>query len=143
VSLTNQERDVAALSVSPTSGLVTDEAGGTAQFTVALTSQPSAPVVVAVQTSDPGQGTADVAALTFDAATWNGAQTVTVTGHDDHQVHGDQTYTIPLPAASAVFPYATLFRSVSLTNQERDVAALAVSPTAGLVTDEAGGTAQF
>jgi hypothetical protein len=143
VALVNQERDVAALAVSPTSGLVTNEAGGTATFAVALTSQPTAPVVVSVQSSDPGQGTPDVSALTFDASTWNVAQAVTVTGQDDHVVNGDQPYTINLTASSADPNYNTPTASASLTNQERDVAGLAVSPTSGLVTDEAGGTAQF
>jgi hypothetical protein len=143
VALVNQERDAAGLVVSPTSGLVTTEAGGTAQFTVALSSQPVAPVTVSVSSSDPVQGTASVSSLTFDASNWDVAQTVTVTGHDDHVVHGDQPYAINLAASSADPNYQGQTAGVSLTNQERDVAGVTVSPTSGLVTTEAGGIAQF
>src|SRR5262249_44343743 len=93
-SMTKQERDVAELAVRPTAGLVTDEAGGTAQFSVALTSIPAAPVTVAVQTSNAAEGVPDVTSLTFDAGNWSTPQTVTVTGQDDHIVHGDQAYSI-------------------------------------------------
>jgi hypothetical protein len=143
VGLTNLERDVAGLTVTPSSGLVTTEAGGSARFTVALTSEPVAPVILNVATSDAVQGTPDVANLTFDATDWSTPQTVTVTGHDDHIVNGDQTYTIDLTAASADPNYAGRSAAVALTNREADVAGITVTPTAGLVTTSAGGSATF
>ena len=42
VAVTNTDNDVAGITVTPTSGLTTSEAvGGTATFTVVLTSQPT------------------------------------------------------------------------------------------------------
>ncbi|HJT75855.1 MAG TPA: Ig-like domain repeat protein, partial [Gemmataceae bacterium] len=137
VSVTNQEEDVAGVVVAPASGLVTTELGGTAQFTVQLSSAPTAPVMIALGSSDATQGTPSVASLTFDATDWNTPQTVTVTGHDDHVVNGDQPYTINLAAASSADPvydggFAT---SVSLTNREEDVAGIGVTGDSFLVTE--------
>ena len=143
VSVLNQGMVAPGLLVTPTSGLVTNEAGGTANFRVVLASQPLAPVTVSLASSNAAEGTPSAASLTFDATNWNVAQTVTVTGQDDQVVHGDQAYAINLTAASADSTYNGQQGSVSLTNQERDVAGLVVTPTAGLVTNEAGGTAQF
>ena len=47
----------AGITVSPTSGLVTTEAGGTATFTVVLTSQPTADVTIGLTSSDTTEGT--------------------------------------------------------------------------------------
>ena len=48
VSVTNTDNDAAGITVTPTFGLTTTEAGGTATFTVVLASQPTADVTIAV-----------------------------------------------------------------------------------------------
>src|SRR5207244_13029798 len=83
VSVTNNDNDTAGFAVTPTSGLTTTEAGGTASFTVKLTSQPTANVTVGLSSSKTPEGTVGPGSLTFTAANWNTAQTVTVTGVDD------------------------------------------------------------
>src|SRR5207248_3775260 len=83
VSASNSDDDATGITVSPVVGLVTTEAGGTATFTVVLTSQPTAGVTIPIASSNPAEGTAAPASLTFTAANWNVAQTVTVTGVDD------------------------------------------------------------
>ena len=57
--------------VNPTAGLVTTEAGGTATFTVVLASQPSAGVTIGLASSDPTEGAAAPATVTFTSANWN------------------------------------------------------------------------
>ena len=57
VSVTNLDDDQAGFSISPTSGLVTTEAGATAAFTAALTSQPTANVAIALTSSNTAEGT--------------------------------------------------------------------------------------
>src|SRR5206468_3451109 len=84
VSLSNADDDAAGITVTPTAGLATTEAGGAASFTVVLNSQPTADVVIPVASSNAAEGTASVSSLTFTAADWNVPQTVTVTGVDDH-----------------------------------------------------------
>ena len=85
--------------VNPTTGLVTTEAGGTATFTVVLTSRPVADVTVALSSSDSSEGTVGPAVLTFTAGNWNAPQTVTVTGVDDSLCDGNVAYTILTAAA--------------------------------------------
>ncbi|MBX7103317.1 MAG: DUF4347 domain-containing protein [Gemmataceae bacterium] len=145
VGVTNTDNDVAGIVVTPTSGLTTSEAGGQATFTVVLTSQPTADVVIPVAVSNPGEGTVTVSSLTFTAANWNVAQTVTVTGVDDFVADGDIGYTVVLAAAtSADGKYNGRDASdVSVTNTDNDVAGIVVTPTTGLVTTEAGGQATF
>ena len=73
------------------------------------------------------------------------ARTVTVTGADDFVDDGDIAYTIVTAAATSADPvYSGLDPAdVSATNTDNDAAGITVSPTAGLVTTEAGGTATF
>jgi hypothetical protein len=48
VTVSNTDNDVAGVTVTPTSGLTTTEAGGTATFTVVLNTQPTADVTIAL-----------------------------------------------------------------------------------------------
>lgn len=88
------DNDVAGITVSPVSGLVTNEAGGIAAFTAMLTSQPVASVSFSITTSDASEGTVSVSSLTFTATNWNVPQTVTITGVDDLIVDGDVAFTV-------------------------------------------------
>src|SRR5207247_7702190 len=96
-------------------------------------------------TSDLTEGTVAPASLTFSAANWNVAQTVTVTGVDAAIVDGNIAYTIvTAPATSTDSHYNNLNAAdVSVTNTDNDVAGITVNPTSGLTTTEAGGTATF
>ncbi len=92
--------DTPGITVSTISGNTT-EAGGTATFTVLLDSQPTADVTIGVSSSDTTEGTVSPSTLTFTSSNWSTAQTVTVTGVDDTDTDGDQSYTIVLSAASS------------------------------------------
>src|SRR6185436_3105784 len=83
VAVTNADDDVAGIVVTPVAGLVTDESGLAASFTVVLQSQPVADVTIALSSSDPSEGAVAPASVTFTAANWNLPQTVTITGVDD------------------------------------------------------------
>jgi hypothetical protein len=140
----NEAAGVSAVIVTPTIGLVTTEAGGTAQFSVVLASPPTADVVIALGTTDSTEGVPVPDSLTFTPATWNTAQTVTVTGVDDDAADGDQAYSITASVSSADAGYDGLAAGpVGVTNDDDDAVGLTIIPTAGLVTTEAGGTAQF
>ena len=88
------------LGVSVAAGLTVTEAGGTATFTLALLTQPSAAVTVAVSSRDPGEGTASPSSLVFTTGNWNTARTVTVTGVDDSIDDGTVTWQVRLDPAS-------------------------------------------
>jgi hypothetical protein len=145
VGVTNVDDDTAAISVTPTSGLTTTEAGGSDQFTIVLQSQPTGSVTIGLSTSDAGEGTESPASITFTTGNWNKAQTVTVTGVDDAIVDGAVGYTIVTAAASSSDPnYGGVNPpDVSVTNDDNEVVGFAFSQTSGLVTTEAGGTATF
>src|SRR5207248_344934 len=145
VSVTNLDNDTAGITVAPTSGLVTTEAGGTATFTVVLNSQPTANVSVNLSSSNTAEGTVSPASVTFTPVNWNVAQTVTVTGVNDFVVDGSIAYTIITGAATSTDPnYSGINPSdVSVSNTDNDTSGVTVSPTSGLVTTEAGGTATF
>ncbi len=145
VTVSIADNDVAGITVTPTTGLITTESAGTATFTVVLTSQPSAEVTLGLSSSDTSEGTVAPTSLTFTTANWNTPQTVTVTGIDDVIVDGNVGYTIvTAPASSADASYAGFNAAdVSVSNTDNDVAGITVTPTAGLITTESGGTATF
>jgi len=87
------------VTVSPTSGLVTTEAGGTATFTIALDAAPLANVTIGLASSDSSEGLVSPADLTFTPANWSEPQTVTITGVDDAVADGDAGYIIITAAA--------------------------------------------
>src|SRR5207237_407283 len=125
----------------PTNGLTTTEAGGTANFTVVLASQPTANVVIGISSSNTAEGTVSASSLTFTAANWNTPQTVTVTGVDDFVDDGNIAYTIVTGVASSADGLYNGINpaNVSVSNTDDDTAGVTVSPTSGLTTTEAGG----
>ena len=145
VGLTNTDDDVAGVTVTPTAGLVTSEAGGTAAFTVVLNTEPASDVTIGVSSSAPGEGTVSPSSVTFTPANWNAPQTVAVTGVNDPAVDGPQAYAVVTAAAVSSDPaYADLDAAdAAVTNTDDDSAGVSVTPTAGLVTTESGGSASF
>ncbi len=145
VNVSNTDNDIAGYTFSATSGLVTTEAGGTATFTIKLTSQPTANVTISLTSSDPGEGTVSPSSVIFTPANWNTAQTVTITGVNDYEADGNIAYTIitTISPGSDLVYNALNPSDVSVTNNDNDVAGYAISTTSGLVTTEAGGTATF
>ncbi len=116
------DNDSPGITVSPTSGLQTTEAGGTATFTVVLNTLPSATVTIGISSSDTTEGTVSTATLTFTTGNWSTPQTVTVTGVDDGAVDGNIAYTINTAAAtSADGSYSGIDASnVGVTNLDND-----------------------
>src|SRR5436190_800571 len=144
VTVTNTDNATTGLTVTPTTGLTTTEAGGTPTFTVVLNTQPAADVTIALTSSDTTEGTVSPATLTFTPVNWATAQTVTVTGVNDAVVDGTITYTIVTAATSGDPSYQGIaVADVTVSNTDNDTAGVTVTPTSGLTTTEAGGTATF
>ncbi|MCB1627479.1 MAG: DUF11 domain-containing protein, partial [Xanthomonadales bacterium] len=144
-AVTNTDDDTSGITVTPTAGLTTSEAGGTDSFSVVLDSEPTDDVSIGINSSDATEGTPDVATLTFTAGNWDTPQTVTVTGVDDDIDDGDSGYSIiTAPAVGADAVYNGLDGAdVAVTNTDDDTAGITVTPTSGLTTTEAGGTDSF
>ncbi|MFM2421000.1 MAG: hypothetical protein RL385_5723, partial [Pseudomonadota bacterium] len=145
ITLTNVDNDTAGVSVASASGLQTSEAGAAARFTVVLNSAPSANVTFALSSSDEGEGTVSPGSITFTPDNWNAAQTVTITGVDDADVDGAQSYTINIaPAESEDDGYSGLsVDAVAVSNADNEVAGFVITPSTGLRTSELGGQDAF
>ena len=91
----------AGINVDPTTGTTT-EAGGTADFIFSLTSQPTAPVTIPLNNTQPLEGSVQPEVV-LDATNFTGV-TVTVTGLDDDILDGDVTYTIGTQNPSSADP---------------------------------------
>jgi len=107
----------AAIVVSPTEGLFTDENGSTDSFTIVLDSIPSANVTIDLTSSDITEGTVSPTSVTFTHGTWDKPQLIEVTGVPDgvqdidvlFQITGTVTSTDPLFGSLEMAP-------VSVTN---------------------------
>ena len=100
VSITDD--DTAGVTINPVA--VTVSEGGTATYTVVLSSQPAGDVTVTVNDpTDNTDVTAGPASLTFTTADWNVAQTVTVSAAQDGDA-ADETATISHTADSTADP---------------------------------------
>ena len=133
LGIADDDRAGLAVTEAASPRAVTTEAGGRTAFKVALTSEPTAAVAVAVRSSDPGEGAASPASLTFTAGNWNTPQRVTVTGADDAAVDGDQHYAVTLDPSSggqAGDAYYQRLDSVSVPMTNRDDDAPAGAPPA-------------
>ena len=144
--------DTVGVTVDPTDGLTTTEAGGRDSFTVVLESQPTAAVSIALSSSDPSEGTVVLenqptgagtlglsslgtsggavvsASFTFTLTPddWDKPHTVIVTGMDDHEVDGPQSYTIEFAKTISDDPNYNGFQpdDVKLTNMDDEGAAI-------------------
>jgi hypothetical protein len=143
-TIANDDAPAAGVVITPTTGLTTTEAGGTATFDVVLTRQPTGDVTVDLASSDPTEGTVSPAALTFGSADWNVPQTATVTGVDDAVADGDVAYSITSAVDSADLAFAAVDPAdVSVTNTDDDIAGVQLAPPTGLAVSEAGGAASL
>jgi hypothetical protein len=145
VAITNIDNDSAGVTIAPTVGLITTEAGGTAKFTIVLNSQPTANVSINLSSSDLSEGTVAPGSVTFTPSNWSAPQTVTVTGVDDLVTDGDQPFTVVTSAASSGDPgyHRRPVPDVSVANIDNDAAGVIIFPSTGLTTGEAGGVALF
>ncbi|MFM7056515.1 MAG: S8 family serine peptidase [Planctomycetota bacterium] len=103
-SFMNVDDDTAGISISALSGSFTTESGASVSFTVRLTSQPLAPVTIAVSSTDTTEGRVSQSALVFSPADWNQLQTVVVTGVDDAIRDGNIGYGITIGSAVSSDP---------------------------------------
>jgi hypothetical protein len=151
VKVVNLDDDIAGITlplllsgVDGGTKLITSEAGGSASFSVSLTSQPKDTVTLPVTSSNPAEGKPSPTTLTFTPANYATQQTVTVVGQDDSIADGNVPYTVTVgPSASKDTDYVGLSQSVKATNQDNDSAYIVVTPQASGTTHEKGAAATF
>ncbi|MFN0074041.1 MAG: M4 family metallopeptidase [Chloroflexota bacterium] len=113
----------AGYTVSPTNGLTTSEAGGTAVFTVRLNTVPTGNVTIGLSSSDSSEGSVGPTSLLFTPLNALQDQTVTVRGVDDAVVDGNVAYSIvTAPATSTDADYSGLDApNISVSNTDNEV----------------------
>ena len=143
VSVTTTDNDVAGFTVVESGGSTSvSESGTTDTFTVVLNAQPASNVVLKISSSDTGEATVN-STLTFTAANWNSAQTVTVTGVDDSLVDGTQTSTITVAVndGSSDNNFDPVNdQTVSVTTTDNDVAGFTITQSGGSTSVAETGT---
>ena len=141
VTVTIDEDDEVGVSINPTALTVIE--GQSTAYTVVLTTQPSADVSVTISGhfgSDVSLGgpTLSAETLTFTPATWNVAQTVTVTADQDADAAADPAVTLSHTVRGAS-EYAAVsagdIPSVTVSIDEDDAAGVSINPTALTVVE--------
>ncbi len=128
--------DTAGLTLTPTPLTVAE--GGSATYTVALSSQPTADVTVTIAgagdvTVDTDAGTADdQTTLAFTTVNWNTAQTVTVAAGQDADVAND---TVTLKHTASGGDYGSVTKDLVVTVTDDDERAVTITPKTTPVTE--------
>ena len=145
VGVTNIDDETAGITVTPTMGLITNESGNEATFTVVLNSAPKNNVTVPIASSDTHEGTVGPAMLTFTPQNWKAPQEVTVTGVDDPIADGEKAYKVTVGPATSGDPSYNGVKGadVDVTNEDNDEPGFTLKPTSGLMTNEDGQMTTF
>ncbi|HKL07123.1 MAG TPA: Ig-like domain-containing protein, partial [Bacteroidales bacterium] len=142
VSVTNIDNDVAGITITPLTGLITTEDGGVATFNVHLDTEPVSDITISITSNLITEGTVSPKTLIFSSEDYS-EQTVTITGEDDVIIDGDVEYTVTVEATGGDSKYTSLSPlTVSVTNNDNDVAGLELSKTS-LSTSETGTSESF
>jgi len=129
------------ITVAPATGLTTTETGGTANFSIVLTGQPTANVTIGLTSSNTNEAAVSPASVTFTPGNYNTPQTVTVTGNAGAPLNGPVPYQIVTGPAQSTDPAysGTDPQDVSLTNLPSTAFALAIAD-ASIVEGNSGQT---
>lgn len=148
------DNDVAGVELLAPAQVTTSEAGGTANFTVRLKTQPTAHVTIGLSLSgdtdevrmttvaEPAQ--AATKTLTFTTSTWSTPQTVTVVGQNDFLDDGDRSFTVVTGATASgdAFYSGISVPDVDGLNLDNDAVGVTVSKSTVSVV-EGGATESY
>ncbi|MBF0245587.1 MAG: hypothetical protein HQL31_10010, partial [Planctomycetes bacterium] len=140
-TLVNEDDEIYGIYATTPSGSTTEQ-GAKATFQIKLNSLPAGNVVVEITSSDSTEASVSPALITFTPANWNSLQLITVTGVDDSESDGDQSYYIRLYTDSQDNNYDNIIRNVNFLNVDDDLPSVVVGEIDGN-TREDGATATF
>ena len=126
------DNDMRGVTVTPT--VLTIPEGGSASYTVVLTSESTADVTVAIQVPEGAEVAVDETELTFTAEDWNQVQTVTVTAAQDADAVADDLVTIHHAVSGGDYESVTV-ASVEVTIIEDDTPTLLIADAAAAESD--------
>jgi len=132
IDVINEDDDTAGITVSLITGNTT-EAGGLANFSIQLDSEPLDDVIIDISSDDATEGSITLASITITPGTWSTPRGITVTGLDDSIVDGDIAYNIILDSAVSLdLNYDGINPdNVTVTNTDNDTIGFTVTQSAG------------
>ena len=136
VTVTVTENDTKAVTVAPAELTVAE--GGSGSYTVVLGTQPAGDVTVTVG-GTAGDVTVDSATLTFTAANYDTAQTVTVSAAEDNDGDADPPVKLTHAASGGGYGGVTV-GAVTVTVTENDTKAVTVAPAELTVAEGGSGS---
>ncbi len=130
VSVTNTDNESANdVGIVPnTSSISVSETGTTDSFTLKLKSEPTANVILSINSSNTAEGTVSPSSLLFSRNNWNTSQAVTVTGVDDYYDNGSTLFSIIIgsPKTSDTNYSAKPSSTINATNVDNDTAGITI-----------------
>ncbi|MXX92443.1 MAG: hypothetical protein F4Y63_03200, partial [Chloroflexi bacterium] len=138
LSVTVVDLDMARLEVTP--GELTIGEGASAEFTVKLSSEPTAGVTVQIPTFTNPDLSHDRPILTFTPSTWDAPQTVTVSAKKDTDAEDEAPETLTLRASGG--EYDGITGTVVVTVEDRDQKGILLDPLS-LELEEAGAAGTY
>ncbi len=130
VSVTNTDNESANdVGIVPnTSSISVSETGTTDSFTLKLKSEPTANVILSINSSNTAEGTVSPSSLLFSRNNWNTSQAVTVTGVDDYYDNGSTSFSIIIgsPKTSDTNYSAKPSSTINATNVDNDTAGITI-----------------
>jgi len=136
ITMHHADNDTPGITVHTVSDKTKEDGSKTAVVEFSLATKPSGVVTIPVSVSDATEGSIGVTEVTIDPKFWNnpGANTLTISGVDDHLTDGDITYQLVTgdPTSSDALYNALDANDVtnpSLINEDDDAAGITVSET--------------
>lgn len=140
VAVSISDDDTASVSLTESSGATTaTEGGATDTYTIVLTSEPTADVMITLAASS--QLSVSPASVTFTSANWDTAQTVTVSATNDDVAEGSHSGTIAHSATSSDSGYSGIsIAAITAGITDNDNAGVSVTESASATQVTEGGT---
>ena len=120
--VTNRDNDSAYVLISPTSGLVTTETGQQDTFSLTLAARPRKDVIIPLSSSDNSEGNIKPDSVLIPVNNWSDSFEAVITGKNDDDVDGDQTFTIlTAPVVSLDYIFSGIDPpDIEVTNLDRE-----------------------
>lgn len=121
--------------------LTTNEMGAMAEFSIELLEQPTADVIIPLESGDLSEGTLIPVSLTFTPDDWDIPQTIEITGINDAILDGNTAYIIrtrPIQSADPRFNGLDPV-DITVTNQDDDIPNVLIAQSDGATRLTEGG----
>ncbi len=134
VNIDNADNDIPGFTISSVTGSLTEASTQTASLTIVLNAQPINDVILSLTTSPTDEIVLSTTSVTFTNANWNTPQTLLLTSVDDFIIDGTINTSITFsidPTSDASYVSSVTAQTISVANQDNDLAGFTISPVYG------------